>query len=977
MTLHDFMGLVLPREGIYCAAAINGKRIEHVYLNAVGELESIPQAITTPNTNIYYTPATFTDANVPEDDERRNQSRVYRLRSIWLDVDVGKKDAKKSYATKKEARTALMQFIADSSMPIPVVVDSGYGYHAYWTIDEDISPQVWAPLAKRLRAKALEHGLKIDAGCTTDSVRLLRFPGTTNYRKGTDSAVNGRIVPLEHDCPLTMAELCESLGMGAQDVEQAPSGLGFEIPEHLKGKKIPDPVSSVLLGETRFRNILTHKNPCQQLVEMVQGSEDLEEPMWRAGLSIAHISVDRKKAIRALSEGYPGYSFEEASKKADMTNGPYTCVSLENLNPQACKGCPHRGKISTPAQLGRVIPAAETPEDRTVEVVVREEVEHTASEVWRPSTEVVTKTLIPEYPRPYFRPKGGAGVCKLIKVPGEEDTTKVVYEYDFYVTRRVNDPDTGEALWFKLHLPQDGVREFSMPLTTVVAPDKLRDALAQKGVITVSAEQTRELFLYVTKWVRYYQMNQKAEQVRSQMGWTNDGTFVVGTREMLPTKDGVDDLIYCPPASRSQYIAQYLGERGDMSSWREVIDFYNQEGMEAYAFAVFLSFGAPLMQFTQLKGGVYNMVSSGSGAGKTTALMAANSIWGHPTDTMMKKDDTYNARIHRAGVLQHLPITVDEITNMDPKVLSDMMYASTSGKGKARMEASSNAERMNATTFQAPTLCTSNASIRDKLLASKSFPEGELMRVIEVEVKRSDKVPKAYTDMLFAKLEKHHGMAWVPYMRYIINNQQEVIDLLSAVQRKTDMNAGLTQRERVWSALAAVALTGGSIAYSLGLHGIDVQRVARWVSSHLMKSSVSITAASSSVIDSLADYMAENYNNALIIQDKVDSRMNMPNIPVAQPRGQLSVRIETDTRRIFLVSAPLRKWCAEKQVSYHTMVDALQGLGVNASITKKRVTKGTAVNAPPVNCLMIEVPVDVRGSLFGVDVLDGEDDPDA
>jgi hypothetical protein len=767
-----------------------------------------------------------------------------------------------------------------------------------------------------------------------------------------------------------MVELVQALGMGKQDLEPSATGLGFEVPDHLKGKKLHDPVSSVLLGETRFRNILTHKNPCQQLIEMVQGSEDLEEPMWRAGLSIAQISVDRKKAIRALSEGYPGYSFEEASKKADMTKGPYTCAAIENMNPTACKGCPHKGKISTPAQLGKVIPAAETPEDRTVEVVSRETEEHTSCDVWKPSVEVVTTTLIPEYPKPYFRPKGGAGVCKLIKVPGEEDTTKVVYEYDFYVTRRVNDPDTGEALWFKLHLPQDGVREFSMPLTTVVAPDKLRDALAQKRVITASAEQTRELFLYVTKWVRYYQMNQKAEQVRSQMGWTEDGTFVVGTRELLPTKDGKDDLIYCPPANRSQYISQYLGERGDLASWREVIDFYNQEGMEAYAFAVFLSFGAPLMQFTQLKGGVYNMVSSGSGAGKTTALMSANSIWGHPTETMMKKDDTYNARIHRAGVLQHLPITVDEITNMDPKVLSDMMYASTSGKGKARMEASANAERMNTTTFQAPTLCTSNASIRDKLQASKSFPEGELMRVIEVEVKRNDKIPKSYTDMLFAKLEKHHGMAWVPYMRYVLNNQQEVIDLLSAVQRKTDLNAGLTQRERVWSALAAVALTGGSIAYSLGLHNIDVQRVARWVSTHMMKSSISITSSSSDVLDSLADYMAENYNNALIIQDAADSRTNMPNVPAAQPRGQLTVRIETDTRRIFLVTTPLRKWCAEKQVSYHTMVESLQAAGVNASIVKKRVTKGTAINAPAVNCVMIEVPVDVHGSRFGVDLLD-------
>jgi len=279
-------------------------------------------------------------------------------------------------------------------------------------------------------------------------------------------------------------------------------------------------------------------------------------------------------------------------------------------------------------------------------------------------------------------------------------------------------------------------------------------------------------------------MTKQAEKVRSQMGWTADGTFVVGTKELIGGQPEGQDIVYAPPASRNTNIIPALTERGDFHKWKEVINFYANEDMDAYAFALFLSFGAPLMQFTSLRGGVYNLVSEHSGIGKSSALLAANSIWGHPFDLLMQKDDTYNVRIHRAGVMRHLPLTIDEITNMRPLELSDQVYASTSGRGKNRMETHTNTERLNLTSWQTPTLTTSNSSVTDKLFMNKSFPEGELMRVIEVEVKRSTKYPKSYTDMLFPQLEHNYGMAWLPYMRYIMNHQSEVISMLRRTQEK-------------------------------------------------------------------------------------------------------------------------------------------------------------------------------------------------
>jgi hypothetical protein len=319
--------------------------------------------------------------------------------------------------------------------------------------------------------------------------------------------------------------------------------------------------------------------------------------------------------------------------------------------------------------------------------------------------------------------------------------------------------------------------------------------------------------------------------------------------------------------------------------------------------------------------------------------------------------------------MRHLPITIDEITNMKPLELSDQIYASTTGRGKNRMETHSNNERLNQTSWQTPTLTTSNSSITDKLYATKSFPEGELMRVIEVGVTRNSNFPKAYTDMLFAQLEHNYGMAWLPLMRYYINHQNDVIAMLRATQEKTDSAAHLTQRERIWSAMAAIGITGGTIAHSLGLHDIPVEHIAKWVASTMFDTSKNITQSRNTSEDSIAAYMAENYNNLLMIRNEPEAGQ-MAVVPLHEPRGELRIRVEPDTRRIFIASGPFKKWCANNQVSYNALIKNLKDTGMRLEAVKKRMAKGTPISMPPTSSIMIQIPANVAGSVFGLDEMD-------
>src|SRR5262249_55735079 len=63
----------------------------------------------------------------------RSQEAALAIKSLFLDIDVGKKDG---YATLNEASSALTGLIEKISLPRPsVLVHSGGGLHVYWTFD--------------------------------------------------------------------------------------------------------------------------------------------------------------------------------------------------------------------------------------------------------------------------------------------------------------------------------------------------------------------------------------------------------------------------------------------------------------------------------------------------------------------------------------------------------------------------------------------------------------------------------------------------------------------------------------------------------------------------------------------------------------------------------------------------------------------------------------------------------------------------
>jgi hypothetical protein len=316
--------------------------------------------------------------------------------------------------------------------------------HAYWVLPESIPKDMWLPVANRLKAVCTERSLYADPACTTDAARILRVPETTNF-KNPDAPL-----PVEYISGDGLIDLFEfAKALGAPEPSKAEDALPFEVPDHVKNAGM-DGTSKALMGQNniyKFGKILAlGSNGCAQINHIVADQASIEEPLWRAGLSIAHLCEDEATAIHEMSHNHPQYDPSDTVYKAGLTKGPYTCDTFDSLRPGVCSECPHKGKFGSPIVLGKEIAAA-TEEDNVVQA--------------EDANSHDTRTyVIPAYPFPFFRGKHGGVYLKGTPNSDGVSEDKLIYENDFYVVKRMYDQEQGEVLWLRLHLPKDGVREF-------------------------------------------------------------------------------------------------------------------------------------------------------------------------------------------------------------------------------------------------------------------------------------------------------------------------------------------------------------------------------------------------------------------------------------------------------------------------------------------------------------------------------------
>jgi len=907
-----FLESVLPTQGLYCVVGIRAGNVRTSFHDNLEDVDAVATGLDAGGIDAYFALASF-DTVIGG---RKAENAIY-LRSFFLDLDCG---TGKPYRDQAHAAQELSVFVQTTGLPTPMVVNSGGGLHVYWPLTEDVPASEWVGHAKSLKALCREHKLFADPAVTADTARILRIPGTHNFKnnesRGVQIVTTGEANPLEAitSClPAPAMDLSAAKAFGMDEASKDLAGGDYPV---CNFKKI------VLMSVKSDKG-------CAQVKHAVEQAATLEEPLWRAVLSIANRCEDRETAIHLVSKDHPEYTAAATEAKAAETKGPYTCEWYRDNNPSACEGCAHR--ITSPIILGKVVQAATSnivevkSAPTNVGYTVEEDLDGDAG-----GPRILVE--IPPMPKGYIRGDRG-GVYAEFKDADGITVQAVVYDRDLYITERFYDSDEhgdgdGEIVCMRLHMEHDGVRQFYSPVAELFSKDKLRDTLIKNGVMAYG-KTLDSLMAYFASSIRQLQSKYAANKTRSQMGWTPDMLgFVVGELEYTPSGTKL-----APPASGTRQLAPAFTPRGSLEEWKTMADFYNTEGLEAHALALFFGFGAPLLKFIgghAVKGAIVHLKSNVSGSGKTTSQMMVNSIFGNPTELLMTKDDTYAAKMHRIGMMQSIAYTMDEITNTEDQELSDIAYGLTTGRARHRMEANSNKMRTNNTTWCTITITSSNASMVDKLAQLKSTADGELRRVLEIEVPKVTSLPKTEIDALFSKMADNYGVAGPVFIQYVIANREAVLDMLNQMQARIDKELKLDQADRFYSCILTCAFVGAAIAKKCGLFEIDIPRIYKYalglVETNKTTQIASVGDPLTVAQETLSAFINENVNNALVINSTV--RGALPQAPIVSPRGVLRMRYEPDSKELFVTSAEFRSFFTKKQVDVRESLRHLAAAGI-------------------------------------------------
>ena len=920
----DFLNSVLPTQGVYCTVGIRAGVVKQSFQETIEAVDAVGGTMDSSGVDAYFALASY------KDDSARTVDNAAFLRAFFLDLDCG---MGKPYADQPAAAQALSVFISDTGLPSPMVVNSGGGLHVYWPLTADVPAADWVPHAKSLKRLCAQHNLHADPAVTADAARILRTPGTHNFKAGQSRAV--QIVAQGQPTDLGVFVAC--LPPAPVDLSAAKQFGMDDTSREMSGGDFP-PCSFARIASRSLKD-----KGCAQIKHALADAAVLAEPLWRGLLSIAVRCEDGATAIHTASKAHPGYTAANTEAKAAETKGPYTCQWYKDNNGALCKGCTQT--VSTPLLLGKIVVAAEVTDDAYV--VVKEADDETPA----------VALSIPAYPYPYFRGTNG-GVFRKDRDKEGDEVEVEIYPDDLYLTERFFDSDEhgsgdGEMVGINLHMRKDGVRRFFAPVTTLFSTEKLRDLLVRNGVVAYG-KKLEQLMAYFASAIRKLQSQYAANKTRNQMGWTPDLLgFVLG--EVEYTANGAK---LAPPASGTRQLASAFKPTGTLAEWKRIANFYDRIGLEPHALALFLGFGSPLLRLMDgnvVKGAMVHLKHNGSGSGKSTAQMVANSIFGHPDDLLMKKEDTYAAKMHMLGMVNSLIFTVDEITNEKAEVLSDMAYGFTSGRGKHRMESQTNKMRTNNTTWCNFTLTSGNASVTDVLQQYKSTADGELRRVLEISVPTYTGASKQEIDAVFSKLNTNFGVAGPIYIDHVLRNSDEVRRLLTTMQAKIDKELGLDQTDRFYSSIMTCAFVGALVAKRLGLHDLDIPKVYRYAVALVRDSKQSTKAdvgdSMTTAQETLAAFVNENVNNALVAP--FTPRGSLPERPAVSPKGPLRMRYDPNSRELSISVAEFRKFFSLRQVDVRDSV---------AKLTAAKFLKHNGVSVP------VRIGAGAVGGLSGIAV---------
>lgn len=855
--------------------------------------------------------------------KRSGYDNTQAVKCFWLDIDV--KPDPDAYPTRNEAAAALKQFCQAMGLPKPLVTSSGGGFHVYWPLSEPLDGDKWAHYAGILKRLTKSWGLRADASRTSDRASVLRPVGTLNFKdRANPRPVQVVMVGAVNDTTDFLRRLATLAERADLADEPSSSVVNIQVSSVLNLGERPDlPGAAAALNAAAGTGIgsnadnYTEANPrlvvakCPQLRWQATHAGEVSEPQWYDMVGCLRHAERGAEAVHLLSKGHPDYDQATTEQKIlqhiEGDFGPTLCATFESHRPGGCATCLHRGKVKTPLVLGRQLKAVEAPKI-TLQASGAEAVQIT----------------LPNPPAPFKRAtnsKTGQARITMLMSDDEGDYEEEIYEYDIYPSQLIQDERSNSyRVTLSRWLPHDGWGEFQISAGALYDRRKLTATLGDVGVLP-DPSKIEYLVQYMIGYIRELQKLNAATRLYAQLGWRGETKFVL--LDQLVTPAGVEPLQPSSNIELAFHLSKYPPRMGDLETWKDIVSIFERPQMIAHQFAFGVGFATPLLTLTQYHGMIVSLVGE-PGAGKSSALYCANSIWGHRwLGGVDGKQDTIKGFYAKIGALQHLPVTYDEITNLDPRDLSDLAYSITKGQGRQALN-QDGTMRQGYGDWSTILLTTANASIHERLALAKADASAEAVRVFEYRVPEHT-LTKDEADANFDRLLEHYGHAGPIYATALIQRRAWAQDRIKHWTHAIDQRAKVTSGERYWSACVACVLTGFELANDCGLTNADIERLAAFGVGVIQTMRGTVSSNTKDPLSMLGEYVNRSMRSILALNN--DPTKGAPMFAM-EPTAELRIRVEHWAQRMYVDRADFRRFCSSQGVDPGTVQRELKRLGV-------------------------------------------------
>lgn len=210
-----------------------------------------------------------------------------------------------------------------------------------------------------------------------------------------------------------------------------------------------------------------------------------------------------------------------------------------------------------------------------------------------------------------------------------------------------------------------------------------REHLMGCGLKVSSQPRARQLFLQ-------YILEAETENhilCVNQLGW-HDGAFVLPDKTISSEENQKDFLLQNVDRTANKFIPN-----GTLAEWQENIARLCV-GNSLLMFSVCVAFASALLPIAEETSGGFHLHGTSS-TGKTTALLVAGSVWGG--DRRKGFLETWRATSNGLEAVaeshNHSLLLLDEISQVNPHEVGEVIYSLSNGFGKSRMNKNISARR--------------------------------------------------------------------------------------------------------------------------------------------------------------------------------------------------------------------------------------------------------------------------------------------